>query len=487
MKKLTVFGAVILIVIVAFVAGRYTGKPGVLPQQAGTRRILYYVDPMHPSYRSQKPGIAPDCGMPLEPVYEGEDSTARLQLPAGAVSISPEKQQLIGIRVEPVEKGPGSQLIRTTGRVVADDNRVYRLMAGTEGWVQSLQDSPAGAVVKKDELLATFYSREFRNVEQAYLGSLASLDRLKRGPEEGNGGDANLRINEEQLHALGMGDPQIRELAKTHQLTRNVEITSPIDGIVLQRSISPEQRFDKGAELYRIADLTKIWILADLYSDEAGAIKPGAKVKVTVRELGKTMYATVGQNPPLFDPASRTLKLRLEADNPGSLLRPDMFVDLEFTAKVPAGLTVPQESVLDSGRQKIVYVETSDDVFEPRPVELGSAQGDRVTVLRGLEEGDRVVTSGNFLIDSESRIRSAKVVSNNSKADIASNHDPVCGMPLADKRAHDGPYTAKYHGETFSFCSEKCQKKFEQDPTKYVSDKLGSTAVPAGASRRGND
>jgi len=210
-------------------------------------------------------------------------------------------------------------------------------------------------------------------------------------------------------------------------------------------------------------------------------------VKVTVRELGKTMYATVGQNPPLFDPASRTLKLRLEADNPGSLLRPDMFVDLEFTAKVPAGLTVPQESVLDSGRQKIVYVETSDDVFEPRPVELGSAQGDRVTVLRGLEEGDRVVTSGNFLIDSESRIRSAKVVSNNSKADIASNHDPVCGMPLADKRAHDGPYTAKYHGETFSFCSEKCQKKFEQDPTKYVSDKLGSTAVPAGASRRGND
>ena len=486
MKKLTASGAILLIVIGAFVVGRYTGKPRLLPGEAGTRRILYYVDPMHPSYRSQKPGIAPDCGMPLEPVYEGEDLTAKLQLPLGAVSISPDKQQLVGIRVEQVEKSPGSQLIRTTGRVVADDNRVYRLMAGTEGWVQSLQNSPAGTVVKKDELLATFYSREFRNVEQAYLGSLASLDRLKRGPEEGNGGDANLRINEEQLHALGMGDPQIRELAKTHQLTRNVEITSPIDGIILERSISPEQRFDKGAELYKIADLTKVWILADLYSGEAKTLKPGTKVKVTVRELAKTIYATVGQNPPLFDPASRTLKLRLEADNPGSVLRPDMFVDLEFTAKVPAGLSIPQESVLDSGRQKIVYVETSDDVFEPRPVELGAAEGDRVAVLRGLEEGDRVVTSGNFLIDSESRIRLAKVISNNSKTDLASNRDPVCGMSMADKHA-DSQYTAKYRGETFSFCSEKCQKKFEQDPAKFIGEKLGSTAVPAGASRRGND
>ena len=489
MNKKAALGAALLIVAVAFWAGRYTGKNRISAEQGRVRRVLYYVDPMHPAYRSDKPGIAPDCGMALEPVYAAEDSmaNANVPLPPGAVSISPDKQQLIGVRIETVDDASGSQLIRTSGRVVANDNQVYRLMAATEGWVQSLQNTPAGTVVKKNDLLATFYSREFRNVEQAYLGSLASLDRLKRAPEEGSGSDANLRINEEQLHALGMGDPQIKELAKSHQLTRNVEITSPIDGVVLERSISPMQRFDKGAELYRIADLTRIWILADLYDNEAKALRPGSRVKVTVRELAKTMYATVGENPPLFDPASRTLKLRLEADNPGSLLRPDMFVDLEFNSKISSGVSISQEAVLDSGRRKIVYVETADNVFEPRPVETGAVHGDRVTILRGLEKGDRVVASGNFLIDSESRIRSARIVSNNSNAEVATSGDAACGMQLDAKRLGDSQYTAKYKGETFAFSSEKCQRQFEQDPAKYAGDRRGSMAVPSGGSRRLDD
>src|SRR6516225_4259971 len=152
------------------------------------RHVLYYVDPMHPSYKSDKPGTAPDCGMALAPVYEGEDLASKLQLAPGAVAISEDKQRLIGVRVEPVEKNSGSRLVRTTGRVAANDNLVYKLMAGTDGWIQSLQDNPTGTVVKKNQLLATFYSREFRNAEQAYIGSLASIDRLKntREPEEQN-------------------------------------------------------------------------------------------------------------------------------------------------------------------------------------------------------------------------------------------------------------------------------------------------------------
>jgi YHS domain-containing protein len=164
-----------------------------------------------------------------------------------------------------------------------------------------------------------------------------------------------------------------------------------------------------------------------------------------------------------------------------------MFVDLEFNAKAPAGLSIPQDAVLDSGLQKIVYVETSDDVFEPRPVKIGTAYGDRVEIVHGLEEGDRIVTSGNFLVDSESRIRSAKVVSNSTKTELAANRDPVCGMPLDAKHAHDSSYTAKYQGETFSFCSQKCQKQFEQDPAKYAGEKVGSAALLAGRSRRGDD
>lgn len=429
MKKSAAVGSLLFLGLVAFAAGRYSNGSSH-EAHASAKRVLYYVDPMHPAYRSSKPGIAPDCGMALVPVYEGEDLAAKLQLPAGAVSISPEKQQLIGARVETVEKNSGSRLIRTTGRVEADGNRVRRLMAATDGWVQSLEDNPAGTIVKKNGLLATFYSREFRNAEQAYLGALASAERIVKPGRDPDDPNSNLRISEEQLHALGMGDPQIKELAKTRQTTRDIGLISPVDGIVLSRNITPEQRFDKGTELYRIADLTKVWIIADLFGDEAQVLRPGAKVKVGVRELSKTVYATVSNNPPLFDPASRTLKLRLEADNPGWILRPDMFVDLEFQAPVPKGLSVPAEAVLDAGLQKVVYVQTAEDIFEPRPVEIGAAYGSRVTVTRGLAAGDRVVTSGNFLLDSESRMRTGAPNMASADHDTHMAHDPAGTRPL---------------------------------------------------------
>ena len=343
MNKPAAVGSVLLLGLAAFVAGRYTGGSGPV-QSSSSKRILYYVDPMHPAYRSDKPGIAPDCGMALEPVYEGEDLASKLQLAPGAVSLSPERQQLIGARVETVAKSSGTRLIRTTGRIEPDDNRVFRLMAVTDGRVQSLGNNPVGTVVKKNDVLATFYSREFRNAEQAYLGSLTSMERLK-GKQEPD--DANLRINEEQLRALGMGEPQIKELARTHQITRDIEVTSPVDGLVLARNISQEERFEGHIEMYRIADLSKVWILADLLGDEGTLLRPGARVKFTVRELGKAFSATVSTTPPVFDAVSRTLKLRLEADNPGLMLRPDMFVDIEFDSKAPAGISVPADAILD--------------------------------------------------------------------------------------------------------------------------------------------
>jgi membrane fusion protein, copper/silver efflux system len=495
MNKPAAVGSLLVIALGAFIAGRFSG--GSSPKnQPSSKRILYYVDPMHPAYKSDKPGIAPDCGMALEPVYEGDDPSAKLQLPAGAVSITTEKQQLIGVRTETVEKNSGSRLVRTTGRVAPDDNRVYRMMAGTDGWIQSLQDNPAGALVKKDQVLATFYSREFRNAEQAYLGSLASIDRLKgvREDEQGRVNDSSVRINEEQLRTLGMGEPQIRELAKTRQVTGDITLVAPVDGIVLSRSISPLQRFEKGTEFYRVADLSKVWIIADVFGDEATALRPGAKATVLIRELSKTVTATVSDSPPLFDATSRTLKLRLETDNPGMLLRPDMYVDVEFRAPAPTGISVPAGAVLDSGMQKIVYLETSDDVFEPRAVELGMSFGNRVTVKRGLTEGDRVVTAGNFLVDSESRMKPAVLRAVNEKRETAAQvstvaqeagitHDPVCGMSLEREKALAGGQTETYRGETFVFCSDKCHMKFVQDPAKYSEDRVRS-AADSGSGRR---
>jgi YHS domain-containing protein len=411
--------------------------------------------------------------------------------------------------------------------VQADENHVYRLMAVTEGRVQSLGDNPPGTLVKKDEVLATFYSSEFRNAEQAYLGSLTSLERLRNAGRESDdpikGNDANLRINEEQLRALGMGDPQIKELGRTKQITRDIEVTSPTDGIVLSRNISREERFDGHVELYRIADLSKIWILADLQGEDTNLLHPGARVHVSVPELNKTLSATVSSAPPVFDPTSRTLKLRLEADNPGFKLRPDMFVDIEFDSKAPAGISVPADAILDSGLRKIVYLETSDGVFEPRTVEVGEAFGGRVAVKNGLTEGDRVVTSGNFMIDSESRMRtpapqSAKAPADQHEAapamaraptpqmtnkmssgkgmsggkpvskemmasieetasDVESLVDPACGMPLSADVVKAAKYSATYNGHKFVFCSEKCQKKFNSNPGKYAGEKAQTSST----------
>jgi membrane fusion protein, copper/silver efflux system len=394
MSKKTTAG-VSLIAVVAF-AGGYLIH-GAKPTE--TRHVLYYVDPMHPSYRSDKPGIAPDCGMALVPVYEGERLADQLQLAPNTFFIDGGAQKLAAVRVEAVAKNSGAQFVRTTGRVEPDENRLYRLTAATEGWVRTLGNNAAGTTVKKGEVLATFFSLELRGLERGYIGALLV-------GQSGDVQQANLKISEDQLRSLGMSDEQIMEVAKSHEYVSDVKIISPVDGIVISRDINLQQRFQAQAEFYRIADLSKIWIIADVYSDQAAVLPPGTRASVTVPGLNQTLHAVVSNSLPLFDPVTRTLKVRLEADNPGLVLRPEMFVDVEFAAAPPGNLSVPAESVIDSGQHKVVYVETGTDLFEPRPVEVGEAYNDRVVIVHGLQAGDRVVTSGTFLIDSESRMRS---------------------------------------------------------------------------------
>jgi RND family efflux transporter MFP subunit len=477
-----VVGAVIVLagsIVLSFVAGRMTGR-SVEGTKAASRRVLYWVDPMHPAYKSDKPGIAPDCGMALEPVYEGENGSPEASLPPGAISLSSERQQLIGIRMGIVSKSSGSQTVRTTGRVVPDDNHLYKVLAGADGWIESLEENPPGTLVKKGQELAKMYSSDFRTAEAAYLGFAAGVVRLRQNmnPSEMKSIEDSSHINEEQLRLFGVGDDQLKQLRETLRPTGIINLVSPGDGIVLARGISPRQRFEKGAELYRIADLSKVWIVADMHGDD-GEVRPGTRVKVRVPELGKTIMATVGSSTPLFDDAARTLKLRLEADNPGLLLRPDMFVDVEFEAKIPSGISIPSDAVLDSGMRKIVYVEKNDGVFEPRPVEISGTFGDRVMIARGLDEGERIVVSGNFLLDSESRMRltgsqvpesepegkAGAHLTAKGAAHADSVHDPVCGMTL---KTNEVKFTESYRGKTFHFCSDSCRKKFLADPGKYA-------------------
>ncbi len=260
--------AVFLVVItgVAYVAGTWHGKTSGSGGIAGARKILYYVDPMHPAYKSDKPGIAPDCGMQLEPVYEGGGTGGAgggtASMPPGAVGIDPGKRQAIGVRVGTVVKHPAQDTLRVLGRVAADETRLYRINATIDGWITKTYPNSTGSVVRKDEVLAAFYSPEFLSAGQALLFALGSKDRVRAADGENPAQAAqlgqfelNLRQYRDSLHNLGMGDRQIEEMVRTRQYMENVDVTSPAAGIILARNVSQGQRFDKGTEMFRIADL----------------------------------------------------------------------------------------------------------------------------------------------------------------------------------------------------------------------------------------
>jgi membrane fusion protein, copper/silver efflux system len=315
-------------------------------------------------------------------------------------------KRITGVRLERVQHRADARSLHARGRVETNDGRIYRVFAGSDGRLSSLGNNSPGTVVRKGEKLATFFSNDLVKAEQAYFFSLQTLERVKASNRSADLRQAQdgVRASEEALSSLGMGEPQIHELAKTREATRDIEIVSPADGLVVARNLFQQQRMERGAEIYRIVDLSRIWIFASVLPGEIPVLRPGTKARVT-GPGGASLDAVVSSAVPLVDSDRRTLQLKLEAQNPSLILRPDMYVDIEFQIPDMAGISVPTTAVIDGGIETIVYVATGDGTFEPRAVELGNKFGERVLVRHGLAEGDRVVVSGHFLGDSESRAR----------------------------------------------------------------------------------
>jgi multidrug efflux pump subunit AcrA (membrane-fusion protein)/YHS domain-containing protein len=227
--------------------------------------------------------------------------------------------------------------------------------------------------------------------------------------------------------------------------------------------VSPGQRFEKGFEWYRIADLSRVWVLADLFRNEAEHVRPGMKVRVTIPETKKTLSAVVSTVLPQFDATSRTLKVRLELENPGYTLKPDMFVDLEIPITLAPAMAVPADAVLDSGLKKTVFVDLGKGFFEPREVEIGWRLGNRVEITNGLKPGERIVTSGNFLIDSESKLEMAA-----AGMQQALSKDPVCGIDVSMTKAAKAGLKTNYGGKAYYFDSLQCKQQFEKDPKRFA-------------------
>jgi multidrug efflux pump subunit AcrA (membrane-fusion protein) len=234
----------------------------------------------------------------------------------------------------------------------------------------------------------------------------------------------------------GISDYQLDKIVRTGDYTtEDIDIRAPITGFILNRNVSPGLRFDRGAEFFRIADLSNVWILADVFENEAPFFKPGLRVKIELPYQKKTLYGRMSNVLPQFDPATRTLKIRLEAGNPGFAMRPDMFVNVEIPVNGAEAIVIPANAVVDSGLKKTVFVDRGNGYFEPRQVETGRSMGERVEISRGLMPGEKIVVSGNFMIDSEARMQQA-AAGINGKA----GRDPVCGMNIDEGRSKASGY-----------------------------------------------
>ena len=406
-------------------------------------------------------------------------------LPPGTVRINSEKQQAIGVRVASVEKKPVAHILRVLGRVAPDETRIYRINAAIDGWITEALPKRVGSIVKKNETLASFYSKEILGAQQAYLYALGTAGVYqapqvpgKEIPPQGALSKTNVQLYRDSLKILGMSELQIEELARTRQYTQTINIVSPADGFVLVRNVSQDERFEKGKEFYRIADLSRVWIVADVFENEGSYFKAGMKVKVRLPNQNRTFQAKISNVPPVFDSTTRTLKVGLEADNPDHFLRPEMFVDVELPIDLPPAVTVPADAVLDSGLKKTVFVDRGNGFFEPREVETGWRAGSRVEIVRGLEPGERIVISGNFLIDSESKLEMAA-----AGMQGALSKDPVCGLEISPKKAEKAGRKIAYGGKTYYFCSDECKERFEKESNRFIKTNADATPAEGAPSR----
>jgi RND family efflux transporter MFP subunit len=372
------------------------------------RKILYWYDPMHPAYKSDKPGIAPDCGMTLVPKYAEDESMSKM--PMGTVTIAPEKQALAGVRTTVVEKKLLVRDIRTTAQIVADETRIAHVHVKVAGYVDKVYVDFVGQLIKKGQPLFTLYSPDLVATQEEYLIAKRGNATLGTAPfqEISEGSQSLLQSARQRLKLWDISDEQIRELDVTGKVSKNLTFYSPITGFVTDRKAFPQTSVTPDTELYTVSDLSTVWADADIYEYEVPFVHPGQRVSLALSYFpGKTYTGTISFIYPTVDPQTRTVKARIAIPNPGFQLKPQMFADAQLHVDYGTRIIVPQEAVLNSGTEQHVFVVHDGGIFEPRKVTIGPVVDGNAVILSGVKAGETIVVAGNFLIDSESGLKSA--------------------------------------------------------------------------------
>jgi RND family efflux transporter MFP subunit len=367
-------------------------------EQGGGRKIAYWRAPMNPTEIYDKPGKSA-MGMDLVPVYEDE-------LMGGVeIKVDPVTQQNMGIRTAMVEKGPLVHTIRTYGHVTYDETRTAQVSPKISGWIEKIYVDFTGKYVEKGEPLFELYSPNLFAAQEEYMVTYRNLKRLSRNSEKNL-----LRSARQRLRYFDVADSEIRAMEKSGKIKKTVTIRSPFSGIVTLKNAEAGSHIKTGTTVYRIADLSRVWVETHIYEYELAWVSEGQEAEMTLPYLpGRAFHGRVAYVYPYLQPKTRDVVIRIEFENPDMVLKPDMYADIriKITGKED-GLIIPAEAVIRSGERNVVFVARENSKFTPRDVTLGLSLDDRkVQILTGLAPGEVVVTSGQFLLDSESKLKEA--------------------------------------------------------------------------------
>ncbi|HYS52216.1 MAG TPA: efflux RND transporter periplasmic adaptor subunit [Thermoanaerobaculia bacterium] len=396
-----------IVLAIVLIQKRQTNEINGVVQDNSGRRVIEWVDPMisqgppHTT-RSNKPGRAIDCGMKLVPVYADEASTSASTSTVSGyanVSLPPARQQIIGVKLAKAELRDLSRSTRTVGRVAVDERKLAQIHTKLEGFIENLYVNFTGEPVRRGQPLFSIYSPDLLSTQQELI--LAERNRSQFGSTLADSARRRLLL-------WDMSAEDIDRVVRSGKPQRDVIIRSPVGGVVLTKNAIQGTRVMPTDTLYEIGDLSRVWILADVYEFDLPYVRVGQTAQVTISSIpDRSWIGRVSFVSPTLDAKTRTAKVRLELDNPGGLLRPDMYTDVILQEPVGRAVAVPDSAVLQTGTRSIAFVDRGNGQFEPREVRTGVKANGYYEIKSGISAGETVAVDANFLIDSESRLRDA--------------------------------------------------------------------------------
>jgi Cu(I)/Ag(I) efflux system membrane fusion protein len=385
--------------------------------------------PMHPSYRSDQPGLCPICNMTLVPLGDGLGANAFSSVAGrAAVSIPAERQQLIGVKSSAVSRSRMVRTIRAAGRVEIDERKLSTISLKYGGWIEELYVDSTGRAVKRGEPIFAVWSPELFEAEKSYLIARS----LKSDP-------VSAEIARQRLLLWDMTEAQIAELEKKSDPDKRTTIVSRVDGVVTRKEAVVGTLAEPGKTLYEIADLSTVWVQAALSESDVALVKAGAEATIELSsQPGELVHGRIAYVYPLLDEATRSARARIEVDNAAGKLSPGMYATVRIAVDLGEQLSIDDDAIIDSGTRQIVFVDAGSGRFEPRAVAIGFRGDGRAIVKSGLAVGEQVVTSATFLVDSESRLKAAFAQHASSANTPSANAPPgnAPGGPMPTDHAH---------------------------------------------------